>query len=563
MAEDDEGVLIEFHGRRHHDGATAPRARTTPRGALSYDDLVRAAAWSHTQLPDSNFFVLWRTARRAACTARLGSGVYGTVFRVCKHNGARPAARASAARNDAHAADSDADDESDDDSDESDDSDATDDSDADAACTSCVAVKFGLPMHADGTVNVQAASDSGTWRDAADAGAHSEAQWERWLDRGASPLRRRARATGVHFDEVTSTQSITEAVLETGASPHVVAFLRVIAAPRGVFLFLEYVRPLAAWPWPDPRGGARMRAELAELPKPIGSLHALLRCVDCLHTLPDAAWRGIVFQMLQALTALQAAFPGFRHNDAKTDNWALTRWDGRSHTYALAAGGGRDTRGSAAPLAAWRLPSQRVCMKLLDFGLAHSDAPDAPDGEPTVYSDDVATARETADRSEFFAFGVVPEPCDYYDAHMLLCRALADATAAAPPWLPEFDAFVRAVVPPLFMAAPYINEAERLTADAQALLNDIAAPSAAALDAALARGDVAAARASVARAHMAPAIATALRRGSGDAAVAAAAFAAATPPVLAPRHALLHPYFDAFWVRDARDADAEFVVRLP
>lgn len=364
-----QGVVVEMYRRNRERGVVEPVARSAPVAELTTAFLTTLARYSLTQLNASNFFTLWRVMRRESCTTRLGSGVYGSVFRVCKDDG----------------------------------------------CTSCVAVKFGMAL-----------TPSGTVPDSTDAKASSRAK--------DAEIKATTRMHGLTWDEVTNTRVVTQRVAHARRSPHVMEYLHHVAAPHALFMFVEYVPPL------HPH---------------VGSLFHLTegRGVPYLTRLSDRDWRCLVFQALYTLAALQATFRGFRHNDTKLDNWGVRAWDGADHTYRVGD-------------VVWRLPAQHIMVKLLDFGIAHSE-------DAALASADIAAAYDTAAAgSEFVDYGTVPTPCPLYDAHLMLnlmlnaLHKLGDAV----PWLPTFQAFVYACIPRRFFAAPRVSQYQRLTVAAQAEL---------------------------------------------------------------------------------------------
>ena len=376
---------------------------------LSGGTFIKLAGTCLQKLNAHEFELAWPRLQRTPCFSSLGSGLTSSVFRLC---------------------------------------DDDDDEDKDASCTKCVAVKFGALMNADG---------------------HFDASHE---------------MEGVSMDEVHSTSAITDLLLTTNASPHVVRFMHSFIAKKPasasadasasastqasasasadklvesldvapllestdiVFLFLEYVPPLKlgieTW--------HRLFTEYETVPVPFVVLRALL------------------FQALYTLAALQAAFTNFRHNDCKLDNWAATRWDGADHTYAIYRPTTGPTDGRARRARAWRLPQQVVMLKLIDFGIAHSD-------NPRVHSSAVSSAY--AGESEYREFGVVPFPCAFYDMHMLLCGImlkLRTASAANAPQRTMIKAFARRCLPKEFWKPPFCNANFRLSVPAQVKLRNM------------------------------------------------------------------------------------------
>ena len=397
MGDSGHAVLVELFDRDRNHAKMRTVGRTAPASTLTSDGIMALAKYSLTELNGSNFFLLWRVMKEETCTTRLGSGLYGSVFRVCKDDG----------------------------------------------CASCIAVKFGLAVGKEGTALVEphAPKPDGV----------SSSDWAVAQVRGSMPLSPHLNYDGVTWDEVRNTQTITRAVYDTGVAPHVMRYLHHFIVPRpagakiggGLFLFVEYVPP-----W-------------MQLPTRIASFHDLLGAegTAVMGSMDEATWKGMLFQAVYTIAALQATFPSFRHNDAKPDNWALAPWDGKDHTYSSNAGA-----------RTWRLPKQAVMIKLIDFGLVHSASPE-------LATEDVATAHETsAVGSEFVSFGVVPEPCALYDLHLLLGQIIKGVRAAEPYWRHSFETFLDAAIPPRYFEAPRKSDQFRLTIDAQREINaDMAA----------------------------------------------------------------------------------------
>lgn len=419
------GILAELYDRDKARGRLRPVSRSRPRPYLTADHLLTLAKYSVKKLNGSNFFLLWRVMSTELCTVQLGSGAYGSVFRVCKDDG----------------------------------------------CASCVAVKFGIAMNADGTVPL----------DAVESKPHdmSNAEWAAAVRSYELQLGPTLNYDGVSWDEVRNTQAITDAVYDTSASPHVMRYLHHFAVPHGLFLFLEYVAPYITTP-----------TRVASLADYID----IARGGPVLAAAPEAHFKALMFQAVYTIAALQAAFPGFRHNDTKLDNWGITRWDGSTHTYGVrmpasahgdaldlaldavtskdkskskGKGKGKGKDKHPTTFVAWQLPAQKAMLKLLDFGIAHSST-------LAVHTTDVANAYDIdLVGDQFYNFGTVAEPCPLYDLHLmfnLLLRGLQQLPDP-PTWLPAFAHFVYACIPRPYFAPPLVNEQYRLTVDAQRQLN--------------------------------------------------------------------------------------------
>lgn len=450
-----EAFLVELFDRDKERGRMQPVGRTKPRSRLSGAHLRTLARYSVKKLNGSNFFLLWRVIKDELCTVHLGTGTYGSVFRVCKDDG----------------------------------------------CASCIAVKFGIAMNADGTVPLDAVGTK--------PHGMSDAEWAAGVQRYTLELGPTLNYDGVSLDEVRNTQAVTRTVYDSGMSPHVMRYLHHFSSHGGLFLFLEYVAPWLTTP-----------ARVASLDDLINAE----RGGPILAAMPGDAFKSLMFQAVYTVAALQAAFPGFRHNDTKPDNWGVARWDGGAHTYGVRTAASRpefvhvdgrkregegegpdvlelvlqggahkhthkkgngkgkspsrspspSRRRSPAPtlFTAWQLPRQRAMLKLLDFGIAHSSV-------PAVYTADIAYAHDVGKVGpHFLEFGTVPDPCVLYDLHLLFNLLLRGIRrlASPPPWLPEFEAFVYGCIPRDYFLPPHVSTQYRLTVAAQGLLmRDVAA----------------------------------------------------------------------------------------
>lgn len=292
--------------------------------------------------------------------------------------------------------------------------------DEDQHCRSCVAIKFGLLLDSKGMV----ASKKG-----------SAEELLALVEKG------KLHMTGLNGDEIKTLKIMTEMVLDTRVTPHIVRYINSITdLSVGSLLFMEYVAPTQ---------GLSTLYDLTSAKK-----------VQDIFMMEDEDFRALLFQIVYTIAALQATFPGFRHNDLKTDNIALTAWDGGDHTYEL-----YDSNRKLS----FTLPKQKLLCKIIDMGLAH-----AP-GSPFIRNKHVETAIGKQGRSQFFEFGVVPVICPVYDLHFLFSLILTHlayhehktAKLAEP-----LKRLVNDCFPTWMFGEPYQNEHFRLTYEGQLLVQE-------------------------------------------------------------------------------------------
>ncbi len=108
-----------------------------------------------------------------------------------------------------------------------------------------------------------------------------------------------------------------------------------------------------------------------EFVEPWGSIHTMRQLAA---KGSDAQWREAILQVVFTLLALQATFPGFRHNDLKADNVLITAppADMAQHgtVYAVDARSCVGLPEAARVRRVWRLPRPQLHVKIIDFELA-------------------------------------------------------------------------------------------------------------------------------------------------------------------------------------------------
>jgi serine/threonine protein kinase len=413
-AADNEHIVVELYDRDRSRGRMRAVGRTTPRPSLRGDDLRTLARYSVDKLNGSNFFVLWRVMKDEVCTVRLGSGAYGSVFRVCKDDG----------------------------------------------CNSCVAVKFGIAMNDDGTVTLDAHTDKPP--------TMPMDEWVEAIRRESMELGPTLNYDGVSWDEVRNTQSITRAMVDTHVTPHLMKYLHHFTVNGGLFLFIEFIPPFITTPvrisslddLTDPeRGGPMLDAMSAsdfkgivfQATYTIAGLQATFRDGRHNDTKPDN-WSYTQWDGKDHTYGIRVP------TNVGTGTGSCSVLD----SMLCGAADKADTQ-----FVAWKLPRQMGMVKLLDFGIVHSSV-------PALFTQDIADAFNVSRVGyNFINFGTVPTPCALYDMHLLFNLMLRGMRKIIPrpECFDEFEDFVHSCIPPEYFAAPFANEQYRLSIDAQKRIN--------------------------------------------------------------------------------------------
>jgi hypothetical protein len=152
-------------------------------------------------------------------------------------------------------------------------------------------------------------------------------------------------------DEIVTHEYIMAAATKnprSAAARHVYKLLGVVEDETGIIPFTEMVEQLSFT-------SSIKFADVSHLVDKWISDHSLVKTVE---------WKAINLQLFGTLADLQREISGFHHNDCHGGNVMLTEWsDDTSQGY-------RGARYS------FKLPPQRFCVKLIDFGQSASNVPE-------------------------------------------------------------------------------------------------------------------------------------------------------------------------------------------